>query len=119
MRYGELLRETRVERDITLRELSRRSDIDVAYLSRIERVTIPPPQKDELLDAINEALGLTAGEAKKMKDQAAMDNSQLPKDIKQDFKGAVGIPMLLRTVANKKLTSEEIQDLIRHINEQY
>jgi Helix-turn-helix. len=119
MSYGEVLRTMRVEHEITLRELARRSDIDVAYLSRIERETIPPPQKEELLEAIADALKLNAVEAKRLRDLAAMDNKQFPKDFKGNFPGMVGIPMLLRTVANKKLTPDEIHDLIRHINDQY
>lgn len=119
MLYGEMLRNIRLEREITLRELALKSDIDVGYLSRVERGTIPPPQKEELLDAINEALELRKEEARKLKDQAALDNKQFPKDVAQNLDKVVGIPMLLRTVANKKLSADEIKKVTEYINKQF
>jgi len=50
MGYGEMLRSKRIEREMTLRDLSSRTDIDVAYISRVERETINPPQDEELLE---------------------------------------------------------------------
>ncbi len=91
----------------------------MAYLSRVERGTTRPPQKEELLDAINEALNMTTEEGQKLKDQAATDNEHFPKDIAQDVKDVVGLPMLLRTVANKKLSPEDMEGIIKYINEQY
>ncbi len=119
MGYGEMLRTKRLEKDFTLRELAARTDIDVAYLSRVERETCAPPQKQELLDAIHEAIGLTKADSRTMCDQAALDNSAIPGDIAAKFKRSEGIPMLLRTVANKKLSAEQIRKLTEFINEQY
>lgn len=119
MKYGVMLRDLRVRKEMTLRELALNSDIDVAYLSRVERGTIPPPQKEELLDAINEALGVTKQEAQQLRDQAAIDNKQFPKDIAEDLDKMVGIPLLLRTVANKKLSADEIKEVTSYINKEY
>jgi transcriptional regulator with XRE-family HTH domain len=119
MGYGQILREIRTKKDITLRELALRSDIDVAYLSRVERESILPPQKEELLDAINEALELESKLAKELKDQSMLDNQMLPKDIAEKMKSMEGVPMLLRTVANKKLDGDQIKKLTNFINERY
>jgi len=119
MKYGEMLRNLRVEKEITLRELASNSDIDVAYLSRVERCTIPPPQKDELLDAINDAIDATEAEGRALKDQAAVDNKVFPPDIADKIGKMEGIPLLLRTVANKKLTAEEIRKVTDFINSRY
>ncbi len=119
MKYGEMLRELRTQKGITLRELANNSDIDVAYLSRVERCTIPPPQKSELINAINDGIGATIEEKKNLADQASIDNEQFPKDIAKDIKDIVGIPLLLRTVANKKMTEEQIRKVTAFINERY
>ena len=119
MKYGEMVRELRLRKEITLRELALNSDIDVAYLSRVERGTIPPPQKEELLEAINEALGATKQEAQQLNDQAAIDNRLFPKDIAENLEKLAGIPLLLRTVANKKLTPDEIREVTQYINKEY
>jgi transcriptional regulator with XRE-family HTH domain len=114
-----MLRTMRTKKEITLRELAENSDIDVAYLSRVERATIPPPQKEEILNAINEALNLSEEEAESFRDQSAIDNEHFPKDIAKDIKDIVGIPLLLRTVANKKMTEEQIRKVTAFINERY
>jgi transcriptional regulator with XRE-family HTH domain len=119
MNYGERLRHIRAEKGITLRQLALESDIDVAYLSRVERGTIPPPQKEELLESICRALGLKPKEARELKDLAATDNRRFPADIAQKTGGLVGIPMLLRTVSNKKLSPDQIREVAEYIRKQY
>ena len=117
MAYGEMVRQVRIAKGITLRELSLRTEIDTARLSRIERETMTPPQSDEILDSINEGLNLTAEESQKFKDQAALDNKKFPSDIK--IPKMEGFPMFLRTVANKQLSTKELKELTDFINEQY
>ena len=119
MAYGNMLRELRVEKEMTLRELSIRTDIDTAYLSRVERETIKPPQDEELLDSINSALELEKEHSQKMKDQAALDNDKFPSDIAKEVQNVAGFPLFLRTVSNKKLTTEKLKELIDFINERY
>lgn len=119
MGYGEMLRTKRLEKDMTLRDLAANSDIDVAYLSRVERESCAPPQKQELLDAIHEALGLSTAEARILLDQAALDNKSIPNDIAEKVKHIEGIPMLLRTVANKKLSAEQIKKIAKFINDRF
>ena len=50
MGYGATLRSIRLEKEMNLRDLALRTDIDIAYLSRVERETINPPQDEQLLD---------------------------------------------------------------------
>jgi transcriptional regulator with XRE-family HTH domain len=119
MGYGNMLRQKRVEKEMTLRELSLRTDIDVAYLSRVERENIQPPQDEELLDSINVSLSLGADEAQKMKDQSAIDNRRMPKELADQAQKIDGFPLFLRTVSNKKLTNEKLKELTNFINERY
>ena len=114
-----MLRTKRVEKQITLRDLSFRTDIDVAYLSRVERETIAPPSKEDLLESINEALELSSEEGKTLIDQASMDNEKFPKDIAGAVKEMVGIPLLLRSMANKKLNEDQIRKITSFINDNY
>lgn len=119
MSFGQMLRDLRAKKGVTLRELGLNSDIDVAYLSRIERETLQPPQKESLLDKIIEGLGASTDEGQRLKDQAAIDNEKFPKDIAEGVRKIVGIPTLLRSVTNKKLTAEQIKKITEFINENY
>lgn len=115
MGYGEMLRIIRVAKEMTLRELSARTDVDIAYISRVERETIPPPQNEEILDSINLALELDNTKSQEMKDQAAIDNKMIPMDVAT----IKGVPLLLRTVANKKPNEDQMRKIIAIINEEY
>ncbi len=119
MGYGQMVRDKRIEIEMSLRDLSAITGIDVGYLSRVERESVAPPQSEEILDAIHEALKLTKAEQKTFNDQSSFDNERFPKGVADKLKDVQGIPMLLRTVANKKPSSDDIQDIIKYINEHY
>lgn len=119
MGYGQKLRKLRFDRQMTLKDLSVLTDIDTAYISRIERETINPPQDEDLLDAINKAFKLNAVEARELKDQAAIENSKYPKDVARKVQKVEGFPLFLRTISNKKLTAEKLKSLMEFIDERY
>jgi transcriptional regulator with XRE-family HTH domain len=43
-RFGELLRNAREDKGLTMRELARRSGVDATYISRVERGAVGPPR---------------------------------------------------------------------------
>ena len=53
--FGSTLRDVREDGSISLRSLAKESDVDVAYLSRVERELNPAP-KAEVIQKIAEAL---------------------------------------------------------------
>lgn len=114
-----MIRDIRVKKEMSLRDLALNSDIDVAYLSRVERETINPPQSEELIDAISLALELSGELAQKLKDQAFLDNEKYPPDIAQNLQQVEGFPLFLRTVSNKKIDAEKLKELTDFINERY
>ena len=118
-KFGVMLREMRAKNAITLRELSMVSDVDLGYLSRLERGSVPPPQKNELLESIITGVRATQEEAQSLRDQADQDNKAFPRDIADRMKEMEGVPLLLRTVANKELSKEELEKITEYIKEHY
>jgi transcriptional regulator with XRE-family HTH domain len=118
MKFGEFLRLKRLEFETSLRNLSKTADIDVGYLSRIER-GLNPPQKKEILNKLIDALKLDTEDAQKLKDLSAIGNRNIPNDIEIDAGNYESIPVLLRTINNKKLSSDQIHELAKRINEEY
>jgi transcriptional regulator with XRE-family HTH domain len=119
MRFGETLREIRLKKEITLRQFALDSDVDLAYLSRIERGTVAPPQKEELLDAICAGLELGPDESRELKDLATNENGRMPADVAANLAANAGIPMLLRTVDNKRLSPDQIREVAEYIARNY
>ena len=119
MRFGDYIKFIRGERELSLRDLAKKSGIDVANLSRIERNVNAPPRKENILESLIAALGLNEQEKQKLLDLCASENGVYPFDAKEDLKEYPNIPVLLRTINNKKLSEEEIRELTERINREY
>jgi len=120
--FGEYLRQKRLEKGFGLRSFARLIDMDAANLSNIERGKINPPRNEQLLSVIADALGLgsNAPERAELFDLAVADTpDRLAADLVGYAKDVQLVPLLLRTVANKQLTEEQIRELSERINEAY
>lgn len=119
MNFGETVRERRRHLRVGLREFAQRAGIDPGNLSKIERGRLAAPQAEEILDRICAALEWERGsdEANALKDLAAVENGQIPKDVLSDEVVMAKVPLLLRTVQNKQLEADELDRLIELIKE--
>ena len=115
MMFGEKMRQIRTDKAITLRELSIRTGIDVGYLSRVERCSVPPIQKPELLDKVVYALELTGEDALEFRDMSAIDNERWPVGLKK----CEGFPLFVKTVSGKRMSEKRLRELTEFINKNY
>jgi transcriptional regulator with XRE-family HTH domain len=121
-KFGEFLKQKRLENKMGLRKFARIVNIDPSYIIRIERGTVPPPGEKETLDFFAEALDFApdSDEYKKLFDLSAQERgSYVPEDVKSKFGNPELIPIFLRTIAGKKLDKEEIESIVNYIKENY
>ena len=79
MTFGELLRELRDKRKMTLRQLGERAGLDYVMLNKVELgLRMPPPLEGifALADVLNSAKPLTDEQMVKLLDLAAEENGQ-------------------------------------------
>jgi len=91
-------------------------------LSNIEHGRLPPPQDAKVLEFIAETLGLSKGSKtySLFFDLAVKHKgSALPPDVASYAEKTPGIPVLLRTIENKKLSKKELQELAEYIGAKY
>lgn len=119
MIFGEYLKLLRSEKEISLRTLAKQIDMDAGNLSKMERGVINPPQNEEIINKFTTALKLDDNQRKKLIDLASSSNGEYPMDIKEDLVDYTAIPILLRTISNKRLSEDEILNLTEKINEEY
>jgi transcriptional regulator with XRE-family HTH domain len=120
--FGELLKEIRVkEADIGLRTFANLIDMKPSNLSNIERNRIPPPANRQAIVRICDALGLAKNDPRREKlfDLAAEAENRIPADVADVVKNQPGVPVLVRTVANKQLSEEKLRELVQYIKEFY
>ncbi|MFH1763630.1 MAG: helix-turn-helix transcriptional regulator [Gemmatimonadota bacterium] len=117
--FGDELRARRKDLRLGLREFALRAGVDPGNLSKIERGRLTAPQSDEVLERICLALEFEPGSdgAQALKDLAAAETGRIPPEVLDDQEVMVRMPVLLRTVHNKKLGPEELDRLIEMIKE--
>ncbi len=120
--FGKLLKTIRVtEAHIGLRAFADLIDMKPSNLSNIERDRISPPAARKTIDRICNALGLPQEDTRREKlfDLAARAKNRIPADIADAVKAQPGIPVLVRTVANKQLSEKKLRELTEYIREFY
>lgn len=120
--FGVLLRKIRVEEaKIGLRKFADLVDLQPSNLSDIERNVKAPPANQDQINLICDALGLSMSDSRRelLFDLAAKGLKRIPADISETIKENPGVPVLVRTVANKQMTEAEIRELAKYIEENY
>ena len=120
--FGGLLKAIRVEEsDIGLRAFADLIDMKPSNLSNIERDRIPPPANREAIVRICDALGLAKNDQRRenLFDLAAEAKNRIPADVAAAVKNQPGVPVLVRTVANKQLSEKKLRELAEYIKKFY
>jgi transcriptional regulator with XRE-family HTH domain len=119
MTFGERVRGRRKELRLGLREFALRVGMDPGNLSKIERGRLSAPQSPDILNRICRALEWEPDSepASALKDLAFTETGQIPEEILSDEVVMSKMPLLLRTVRNKKLDEKELDRLIEMIRD--
>lgn len=115
--FGEIFKEFRLKQGYTLRAYCRKFGRDPAYISRMERGKIAPPNDFKTLEAF--ALSLDLKENTEDWDNfftiASISGGKIPIEIMSDERVLRKLPVLLRTAQGQKLSDEKLKELIELI----
>lgn len=116
--FGEFFRQKRIESGFTLRSFCNRFGLDPAYISRVERNHMSPPQDKDKLAGLAKALGLKEGSANWVSffDLAYIAKGKVPADILANKESIKYLPLLFRTVRGQRLSKKKLQELVDLIN---
>jgi transcriptional regulator with XRE-family HTH domain len=120
--FGQFLRRLRLEKGHGLRVFAEKVAMQPSNLSNIELGRLKPPQDPETLAKIAEALGLepNSGEWNGLHELAvAHKEGALAPDLAAYAGKTPGIPVLLRTIADRRLVAEELEELRDYIESRY
>lgn len=116
--FGEMFRQRRVFLELTLRTFCERFGYDPAYISRIEREILAPPEDKEKIQAFAKALSIKEGTPDWVTffDLAYIAKGKIPPDITAKDESLEHLPLLFRTMRGEKLSPKKLQQLIRLLN---
>lgn len=115
--FGTYLRELRLAKNLSLRKFSKLVGWLPSNLSNLENDKINPPRDLTILRKFASILELSEGskEWSKFFNLSAQNTGKIPADLVAYAEEVELMPQMFRTVANKKLTKEQIQKLINDI----
>ena len=114
-KFGGTLKDLRIKRGLSLRDICKLTNYDPSNWSKIERGKMSPPSEESILRKWAKVLGLkTKKEIQNFIDRAIIAQGIIPEYILS--RNAVEcLPAFFRTLRNRKPTKEEIDRLIELI----
>lgn len=120
--FGEYLRTCRLKAGYGLRTFAEAIEMQPSNLSNMEHGRLTPPQDLDTLTRMADMLGLPEGSPgrEQLFDLAVSHKGRvLPADVAAFAAKTPGVPVILRTLKNRKLTEQEIEELTRYINRRF
>ena len=117
LRFGKIIKELRINKGLSLREVCKLIGYDASNWSKVERGRIAPPSDKQILAKCARALGISQKDKKfnEFIDQAQIAQGIIPSDMMMDKDVVQLMPAFFRTLRNKKPTKQEIDRLVELI----
>lgn len=116
-KFGSLLYDLRIKKELTLREMCRRVNYDPSNFSKIERGIMSPPADKKILSLWAKVLGLKS-DTKEFDNfiyNANVAQGIIPSEIMEEKELVANLPAFFRTLKNKKPTKDDMDKIIRFI----
>jgi len=115
--FGQMFKELRVAKRLTLRAFCSKHDLDPGNISKLERGRLQPPESDELLARYATWLGLEEGTEgwDALFDCAKAERGKIPADLLSDQELIEKLPVLFRMIRGTKANGEGLDELIEKI----
>jgi transcriptional regulator with XRE-family HTH domain len=115
-KFGRTLKDLRIKRGLSLRDICKLTNYDPSNWSKIERGKISPPSEETILRKWAKVLGLkTKKDVQNFIDEATIAQGIIPEDILSRINAVEYLPAFFRTLRNRKPTKEEVDRLIELI----
>lgn len=116
--FGQILKELRIKKGLTLRHTCRILNYDPSNWSKIERGKMTPPDDEKTLRKWANILGISKAKGvQEFIDEANLAHGIIPQDILFQDNIVDFLPAFFRTLRNKKPTKKEINRLIKLIQD--
>ncbi len=114
--FGKFLKNRRRMLGKTLRQWCSENGFEPGNMSKIERGILPPPHSKEKLSKYAKALEISEGSDEWLDffDLAAVERGRLPESLTDD-KIAGKLPLFFRTLRNKRIDEDKLDELIELI----
>jgi len=113
--FGNFLKNLRIEKGLSLRDICKLTGYDPSNWSKIERGKMLPPSNIEILNKWAKVLGMKGKNIQDFTDQAIVAQGMIPKEVLSEKDLVEHLPAFFRTLRNKKPNKEEMERMIELI----
>jgi len=115
MNFGNLLKDLRIRRHLTLRACSGALGVDPSNWSKLERGINPAPRDPATLEQWASFLKVEGHQKQAFYDAAALSRQEIPADLANDEKLLAALPAFFRAVRGKELDEGKLQQFVDDI----
>jgi len=117
--FGGFVKSTRLQNRIIARQAASNAGMLPSNFSKIEHGALAPPQDAEKQKKLAVAIGiqLATNLASEFFDLAGKASKSVPVDLAEIISREEALPLLLRTISNKRLGKTEIERLVSLVRE--
>ena len=115
MNFGELIKQLRIAKQLTLRQCCADLGVDPSNWSKMERGITPPPKDLGLLERWAKFFGVAIDKKQEFFDLAAIARSELPPDVASDQRVLAALPAFFRAVRGSELEGDRLKEFIEDI----
>lgn len=115
MRFGALVKQLRIEKQLTLRKFCLEVNLDPSNWSKIERGVNPPPRDPIVLSGWADFFELEGQKRQEFEDAAAVARQELPADLANDDALVAHLPAFFRVMRNAEPSEEKLKEFVRDV----
>jgi transcriptional regulator with XRE-family HTH domain len=115
MNFGELIKELRIAKQLTLRQCCAELGVDPSNWSKMERGVTPPTKDTNLLERWAAFFGVTGEKKQEFLDLASLARQEIPADMASDEKVIAALPAFFRAVRGQELEGDRLKRFIEDL----
>lgn len=115
MNFGELTKDLRIRKEVTLRQCCADLKADPSNWSKMERGVTPPPKDTVILEKWADYFGLDGSEKETFLDLASIARSEIPSDVATDEVVIAALPAFFRAVRGQELEGKRLEQFIEDL----
>jgi len=115
MKFGELIKDLRIAKELTLRQCCLELNVDPSNWSKMERGITPPPKDVKLLGGWAKFFNLAGDPKREFLDLAALARQEIPEDMASDETVIAALPAFFRAVRGHELEGERLLQFIEDL----
>lgn len=115
MKFGELVKDLRIAKELTLRQCCIELKADPSNWSKMERGITPPPKDAKLLEGWAKFFGLAGDQKREFLDLAALARQEIPADMASDETVIAALPAFFRAVRGHELEGDRLLQFVEDL----